>query len=279
MNTIPNRQTGPRVVEIEDLVVGPGALAIPGGKRPRVEEPDLPSMRVLDLAFRTQIATYLVDRYPERAQQLTNRYQELIDGGLSPQEAVAAALQEAEEVINPEVEAEKVERLRMIHDPRTRDSIAPRDTFEVIAMTEERVLLIRDPATRDSIVPRNDRERAEMKAALMEAKAARMEAKAARMEAETVRMEAKTTGMAAESDRMAAEAARMAEETQRLIGMAEKKTTAGTGPAVKFASDFFAKAWGAIVAAAVAMATFFCFLGWRLGFCLRYGEKAEGVQK
>jgi hypothetical protein len=224
-----------------------------------VEEPDLPSEQVIEAFLRVHALDHAVHGRPERARQIADRRRELIDGGLSVQEAGLAVWREVEEVINPEVEAEKLERLRMIHDPRTRDSIEPRGPIEEAAMTEERVLLIRDPATRDSIVPRNERERDVMKTELMAAENARM---------------------AAENARVAEETARMAEETQRLVGMAEKKMTAGIGPAAKSASGFFAKTWGAIVAAAVAVATFFCFLGWRLGLCSRYGEKAsEEAQK
>ncbi|MDR0340245.1 MAG: hypothetical protein LBH53_01635 [Puniceicoccales bacterium] len=155
--------------DLDDEDVGPGALAVPQGKKPRVEHPDLPPETV----SRADLFAY-ASLYQERSQQIVDLFHGLMAEGFTAQEAGDMAMKEVLEKIVPEAKAEREERLRLIRNPETRESIVPRacDVVEMRAMEEERIRVIQDPRTRSSIVPRTELEREAMEIELIKARGA-----------------------------------------------------------------------------------------------------------
>ena len=137
--SIPPRNRGPIV---EEIIVEPNAVALPEeatATGPIVEESDLLPLKIIGLGLRTYAALY-----PERAHEMAQKLNGLKKEGLSDQEAGAAVVQYARDVIGPEVEAERAralaeqrERYRLIRDPKTRDSITLLDPAEQHIMEAE----------------------------------------------------------------------------------------------------------------------------------------------
>ncbi|MDR0678998.1 MAG: hypothetical protein LBF24_01985 [Puniceicoccales bacterium] len=121
--------------------MGPGALAVPQTTRPpRVERPGQKSDRAAEFSVFCRVGYC-----HQRSGEIMQIVRELRDyDGLSWQEIDEIVAREVEEKYKPEIAAElqkvkeeEEERLRLIRDPKTRDSVVPRDSLEKSVMRGE----------------------------------------------------------------------------------------------------------------------------------------------